>query len=511
MGLIIAGDRSGVGKTTITLALLASLREQGVSVQSFKVGPDYIDPMFHTYITGLPCRNLDPVLTSPAWVQTCYWHHRQRADCAVVEGVMGLFDGLPYNSHPDDRFFGSTAHVAKLLNLPVMLVLDCGRMSNSVAAIAHGFKTFDPSLNLAGIILNRVGSDRHQEYLEAALEPLNLPILGVFPRQTQITIPDRHLGLIPTAELPDLNRILDRLAYLGKHHFNWQRLQQFLKVPLSKGDLGGSNKVPLGKGDLGGSNGENPAIPSLRSDVKDPPQPPLKKRGGSKSPPLQGNGCKPQVRLAIAQDQAFSFYYADNLNILQNLGVELVPWSPMGDRTLPPGIDGLYFGGGFPEMFAEQLSDNQPARHAISQAILAGLPTYAECGGLMYLCQSLTTFEGETWEMVGILPSDVTMEKKLTLGYRQAIVLNESPLVEAGTRVQGHEFHRSQLTPPFPTREPALPLFELKGYDRHRLPVIEGWQLVNLHASYLHLHWGDRPNIPRRFVEKMLAIRAGRK
>ncbi|MDJ1179624.1 cobyrinate a,c-diamide synthase [Roseofilum sp. BLCC_M91] len=468
MGLIIAGDRSGVGKTTITLALLASLREQGVSVQSFKVGPDYIDPMFHTYITGRSCRNLDPVLTSPEWVQTCYSHHQQTADCAVVEGVMGLFDGLPYNCHPDDRFFGSTAHVAKLLNLPVMLVLDCGRMSNSVAAIAHGFKTFDPSIPLAGIVLNRVGSDRHQEYLEAALEPLNLPILGVFPRQTQITIPDRHLGLIPTAELPQLNQILDRLAHLGKHHFNWQTLQQFLKVPLSKGDLGGSHKIP--------------------------PSP----------------NHKPKVRLAIAQDPAFSFYYADNLDILENLGVELVPWSPIGDRTLPPKIDGLYFGGGFPEMFAEQLTENQAARRAIYHAILAGLPTYAECGGLMVLCQSLTTFAGKTWEMVGILPSHVTMEKKLTLGYRQGTVLHDSPLVVAGTTLQGHEFHRSQLTPPFPTGEgAALPLFQLKGYDRHRLPVSEGWQIYNLHASYLHLHWGDRPDIPRRFVQKMLAIREG--
>ncbi|MDB9518589.1 cobyrinate a,c-diamide synthase [Roseofilum reptotaenium CS-1145] len=469
MGLIIAGDRSGVGKTTITLALLASLREQGVSVQSFKVGPDYIDPMFHSYITGRPCRNLDPVLTSPEWVQTCYLHHGQTADCAVVEGVMGLFDGLPYNCHPDDRHFGSTAHVAKLLNLPVMLVLDCGRMSNSVAAIAHGFQTFDPSLNLAGIILNRVGSDRHQEYLEAALEPLNLPILGVFPRQTQITIPDRHLGLIPTAELPQLNEILDRLAHLGKHHFNWQKLQQFLKVPASL-------CLPI-------SPSPHPPIPPSPSD---------------------------KLRLAIAQDPAFSFYYADNLDILQNLGVELVPWSPLGDRTLPPAIDGLYFGGGFPEMFAEQLTENQPARQAIHQAIVAGLPTYAECGGLMVLCQSLTTFEGKTWEMVGILPSHVTMEKKLTLGYRKASTLHDSPLVAAGTTLQGHEFHRSQLSPPFPTPEDqALPLFQLKGYDRHTLSVSEGWQIYNLHASYLHLHWGDRPDIPRRFVQNMLAIREG--
>lgn len=161
-------------------------------------------------------------------------------------------------------------------------------------------------------------------------------------------------------------------------------------------------------------------------------------------------------------------------------------------------------------MFAEQLTDNQPARQAIYQAIVAGLPTYAECGGLMVLCQTLTTFEGKTWEMVGILPSHVTMEKKLTLGYRQATVLNDSPLVEAGTTLQGHEFHRSQLTPPFPTKEdPTLPLFQLKGYDRHTLPVSEGWQIYNLHASYLHLHWGDRPDIPRRFVQKMLAIREG--
>ncbi|HBQ97885.1 MAG TPA: cobyrinic acid a,c-diamide synthase, partial [Cyanobacteria bacterium UBA11691] len=217
-----------------------------------------------------------------------------------------------------------------------------------------------------------------------------------------------------------------------------------------------------------------------------------------------------KVRLAIAQDPAFSFYYADNLDLLQHLGVELVPWSPIGDRTLPPAIDGLYFGGGFPEIFAEQLSENQPVRNAIYQAILAGLPTYAECGGLMVLCQDLTTFEGKTWEMVGILPSHVILEKKLTLGYRKASTLHDSPLVAAGTTLQGHEFHRSQLTPPFPSIEDqALPLFQLKGYDRHTLPVSEGWQIYNLHASYLHLHWGDRWDIPQRFVQKMLAIREG--
>lgn len=239
MALVIAGERSGVGKTTVTLALLASLRRRGFNVQSFKVGPDYIDPMFHQYVTGRPCRNLDPVLTSEAYVQECFAQHTQAVEFALVEGVMGLFDGvkslgkaeaMPHAPFPMPKNdFASTAHIARLLQLPVLLVIDCSRLSGSVAAIAHGYRSLDPRLHFAGIVLNRVGSDRHLQLLEEALEPLQLPILGVLRRQDNITLPDRHLGLVPADELTDLDAVLDKLAHIGNDCFNWDRLLPLLE------------------------------------------------------------------------------------------------------------------------------------------------------------------------------------------------------------------------------------------------------------------------------------------
>ena len=344
MALILAGERSGVGKTTVTLALLAALRQRSLQVQSFKVGPDYIDPMFHQFVTQRVCRNLDPVLTSEAYVQTCFAQHSQTADYALVEGVMGLFDGA---TGSDD--WASTAHIARLLELPILLVLDCSRLSRSVAAIAHGYSTFDPRLQFAGVVLNRVGSDRHLDLLKAALAPLQLPILGVLRRQDDITIPDRHLGLIPTAELVQLQQVIDRLAQLGETCFDWSAL------------------MPL----LAGS-----AL--------------------SAAPPRSPQLSQP-IRIAVAQDQAFSFYYADNLELLEQLGAELVFWSPIADTSLPEGVQGLYFGGGFPEVFAEALANNHAARSAVRSAIQAGMPTYAECGGLMYLAERIVDFDQKAW------------------------------------------------------------------------------------------------------------------
>jgi len=228
MALVIAGERSGVGKTTVTLALLAYLSREN-RVQSFKVGPDYIDPMFHQAVTDRPCRNLDPVLTSEAYVQSCFTRHCQGVDYALIEGVMGLFDGVisPNNHQEQIKDFASTAHIARLLDVPVLLVLDCSKLSGSVAAIAHGYSSFDPSVKIAGLVLNRVGSDRHLELLQNALQPT---ILGILRRQDNITIPDRHLGLVPTAELEQFDALIDRLAELGKTCFNWKRLLPLLYI-----------------------------------------------------------------------------------------------------------------------------------------------------------------------------------------------------------------------------------------------------------------------------------------
>ncbi|MFB2974585.1 cobyrinate a,c-diamide synthase [Aerosakkonema sp. BLCC-F183] len=454
MSLVIAGERSGVGKTTVTLALLACLLRRNLKVQSFKVGPDYIDPMFHHYVTGLPCRNLDPVLTSASYAQQCFARHTQGVEYALVEGVMGLFDGVKQESREEIGLvprspFASTAHIAHLLNLPVLLVIDCSRLSGSVAAIAHGYRSFDPKLKLAGVVLNRVGSDRHLQLLKEALEPLNIPILGILRRQDNITIPDRHLGLVPTAELPQLDALIEKLAHLGDTCFDWERLLPLLKC--------------------------KPEFPIINPKSK-----------------IQN----PKSKIAIARDRAFNFYYQNNLDLLTELGAELVPWSPLTDVVIPAGVQGLYFGGGFPEIFAEELSSNYSARNAVRAAIVSGMPTYAECGGLMYLCEQIIDFDRKSWPMVGVLPTVAMMGSHLTLGYRQATALQDTPLLPAGARVWGHEFHRSSLSV-----APTNPLFELRGYHSPSLPTSEGWLKHRLHASYLHLHFGASPEIPERFLQ----------
>ncbi|MEH2042539.1 cobyrinate a,c-diamide synthase [Nostoc sp.] len=455
MALVIAGERSGVGKTTVTLTLLASLRRRDRLVQSFKVGPDYIDPMFHQHVTGRACRNLDPVLTSEAYVQQCFAHHSQLSEYALVEGVMGLFDGIGHGQEKQKSTdFASTAHIARLLDLPVVLVIDCSRLSGSVAAIAHGYRSFDPRIKIAGVVLNRVGSDRHLSLLKDSLEPLQLPILGVLRRQDNITIPDRHLGLVPTAELPELNALIDRLADLGDTCFDWQRLLPLLKSkPFS----------------FSTSSSLSPSSP---------------------------------VRIAVARDRAFNFYYQDNLDLLQQLGAELVFWSPLEDAGIPQDIQGMYFGGGFPEVFAQQLSENISVRDAVKMAILKGMPTVAECGGLMYLCEQIIDFAGKSWSMAGILPTSAVMGGRLTLGYRRAVALQDNLLVKANTTVYGHEFHRSHLT-----LTPTQPLFKTSRYDCEENMGCEGWGFpANVHASYVHLHWGESREIPQQFLKECLKV-----
>ncbi len=469
MTLIIAGDRSGTGKTTITLALLAFLRKRSATVQSFKVGPDYIDPMFHSYITGRPCRNLDPILTSVSYVKSCFEQHCHGVDYAVVEGVMGLFDGVPFGKQREQgagsreqgvgeeiesfcQDYGSTAHIARILNIPAVLVIDCSRLSGSVAAIAHGYRSLDPNLDIVGVILNRVASDRHLTLLKTALNPLNIPILGVIYRQIDLTIKDRHLGLVPTDELPKLNQFFERLAHLAQTCFNWEQLFPYL-TPSSC----------------------NPVISSPNHLVT------------------------PSPKIAIAKDKAFNFYYPDNLDILEQLGTELCYWSPLEDETLPEGTAGLYFGGGFPEMFAETLSSNKKALNAVKQAIINGMPTYAECGGLMYLCQEIVDFNGKSWPMVGILPTNAKMGQKLILGYKKAIASRSSLLLNEGDTIWGHEFHRSELTD-----VPPQPMFNLSSWLENSPSYEEGWHCYNLHASYLHLHFGGCPQIAETFFRHTL-------
>ncbi|WP_293128767.1 cobyrinate a,c-diamide synthase [Microcoleus sp. bin38.metabat.b11b12b14.051] len=497
MTLVIAGERSGVGKTTVTIALLAYLIRRGLNVQSFKVGPDYIDPMFHTFVTGRPCRNLDPVLTSESYVKKCFSRHIQDVDCALVEGVMGLFDGVSQKKEEGRRkkeegrgnkeegirkreeeqnysiSFASTAHVAYLLNLPVLFVIDCSRLSGSVAAIAHGFRSFNPNLNFAGLVLNRVASDRHLELLTDALKQLNLPILGVLRRDEAVSIPDRHLGLIPAQELPHLQGAIDKLADLAAVSFEWEQLLPLLAVTADGGGEGSEQLL---------SRYSLPhEIVSEKEDV------------------VNSLERKFAVRIAVARDRAFNFYYQDNLDLLEELGAQLVFWSPLDDSVFPENVQGLYFGGGFPEVFAEELSNNILIRDAVRCAIFSGMPTYAECGGLMYLCDSIVDFDGNSWEGVGVLPAAAAMGKRLTLGYREAVAVEDGLMLAAGDAVWGHEFHRSHLTV-----EPTNPIYHSWRYgSRGEVEAVaEGWGVCRVHAAYLHLHWGARPDIPARFLQQ---------
>lgn len=478
MALIVAGDRSGVGKTTITLAILAFLTNRGLRVQSFKVGPDYIDPMFHSAITGIPCRNLDPVLTSANYVRDCFQRHGSSADAVVIEGVMGLFDGIV--SHDGDRDFlndwGSTAHIARILDLPVALVLDCSRMSSSIAAIAYGYAHLDPKVKIAGVILNQVASERHLELLETALDSIKMPILGVFRRNSLMSIPDRHLGLIPTNELPNIQKTFKHLSEIAKQAIDWDKLFPLISQSRQGGIISPSPQV------------------TQSSSHPVPPFEGLSPLGGK--PSSRDNIPQSTIKIAIARDPAFNFYYQDNLDLLTELGAELIYWSPINDQNIPQNIQGMYFGGGFPEIFAQQLAENKTILQQLKQIIASGIPTYAECGGLMYLCEKLIDLQGNNWEMVGVIPSTVTMKAKLTLGYRQAIALKDSCLINSQQTVTGHEFHRSQLLD-----LPDKPQWQLQGFHKSSPQTTEGWQIANIQASYLHLHWGETTDLPRRFID----------
>lgn len=439
MSIIIAGERSGVGKTTITLALLSWLKEKGEKVQSFKVGPDYIDPMFHSRVTGFPCRNLDPILTSEDYLKSSFNYHSQGKNFAVIEGVMGLFDGLNFRDSP---YYGSTAHIAKLLDLPVILIIDCSRLSGSVSAIALGYSNLDPNVTIAGVILNKVASEKHLEYLKKALQLISMPILGVFFRNSEITIPDRHLGLIPTEEIDHYPQIFKQLAAIAQTSFNWDLLLPLLQFKYDDYD-------------------ENFIL------IKQT------KRYHKKI-------------IAIALDPAFNFYYQDNLDILQNHGAELIYWSPLKDKKIPHNVDMFYFGGGFPEVFAQPLSENEPIKQQLKQSILSGIPTYAECGGMMYLSEYIEDFEGQQWPMAGILPNTAKMSKKLTLGYRKVEILKNNFFAPEKTILWGHEFHRA-----INSCSSHNPLIKVKDAYSNQLIDYQGWYYHNTYASYIHLHFGQ--------------------
>jgi len=450
-GLVIAGTQSGVGKTTLTLGLLYALARRGLTVQPFKVGPDFIDPGHHTRAAGRVCRNLDGWMLSRETNLALFCRQARGADVAVVEGVMGLFDGYDGASEA-----GSTAQMAKWLGLPVLLVVDARAMARSAAALVHGFASFDPALSFAGVVFNRVGSPAHLEYLQQALMVLpGVRCFGGLPRDQELAIPERHLGLATAEDHP-----LDE-AYLGRLA---DRLETHLDLP-----------------------GLLAALPNLTLPEEPAPAATL-----------------PLVRLGVARDRAFCFYYPENLELLASFGAELVPFSPLSDRELPAGLDGIYLGGGYPELYAGQLAANEPLKQALHQGAAAGLPIYAECGGLMYLAREILDLEGRAHPMAGVLPFAVRMLPRLkALGYREVTLTAPALLGPEGTTVRGHEFHYSEIV----GESTGVPCVYRLTPRRGGAAVSEGYSEKNVLASYVHLHFGSNPEVARNLVASCRAYK----
>lgn len=440
--LLIAAPSSGSGKTTVTLGLLAALRRRGLRVAPFKVGPDYIDPGLHRLAADAVSHNLDGWMCGEQSVQELYRRNTAAADVAVIEGVMGLFDGASGSSD-----VGSSAEIAAWLGGKVVLVVDARSQARSVAALISGFCSFNPELEWSGIILNRVGSERHEQLLREACAstPGLPPLLGCLPRDEEIVLPERHLGLL-TAEEGALNQeLLDRLADRIERHLDLDLLLE---------------KVAAGRA-----------------------------LDGRPTAPVRAAG-KP-VRIGIARDAAFCFYYRDNLDRLEAAGAELVEFSPLTDAHLPEGLDGLLLGGGYPEAYAQQLEENRSLRSEIVEYAEAGLPVYAECGGLLYLCAAL-----DGAEMTGLFPAAARMEKKRrALGYREVTLDKECLLGRAGETLRGHEFHYTDLQMP----EEIGRVYRVRRADGKSQPD-EGFVYNNCLGSYIHLHFASCPAVAEHFV-----------
>lgn len=458
--LVIAAPTSGSGKTTVVTGLLRALHRRGLVVQPFKAGPDYIDPTYHTHAAGRPSRNLDTWMVPPASLGELYRRATDGVDFAMIEGVMGLFDGRGGGEE------GSTAHLAKLLGVSVVVVIDVGKVSRTAGAIALGCQRFDPALRVAGFILNGVASDNHYRWASEAIDgATGLPVLGWLPRRDDLALPERHLGLIPTDEHRIGEEFFDRLADQVEQSVNVDRL---LALPRSRFGVDSVESWPA----RSEPSFLFPAVP-----------------------------VHPRVAIGIARDEAFSFYYPDNLDLLQAHGARLVPFSPLHDRKLPEGIDALYLGGGFPELFAKDLAVNQPLHAEIRRAAGTGMPIYAECGGLMYLSEGIVDFAGERHCMVGLVPAwSAMVKKRLTLGYRELRARVDTPILRSGETARGHEFHWSVLEAPLPADQAA--------YDVVAAPVpLEGFTRGNLLASYCHLHFGSNPCLAPNFVQAAAAWR----
>ena len=440
--LVVAGTRSGAGKTSVATGLMAALRATGLEVASAKVGPDFIDPGYHEVATGRPGRNLDAWMCGPALIAPLASRASAGSDVLIVEGVMGLFDGAA------DGTPSSTADIAVLLGAPVVLVVDCSSQAASVAAVVHGFATFSPRVWLAGVILNQLASDSHEAMVRAALatSPTPVPVLGAIHRDRRLAWRDRHLGLVPVAERPDeVSASVSLLAGLIAERCDLDTIMRFARA----------------------------------APVAHPVSVPIPERVGS-------------ARIAVAGGKAFTFSYPDNLEALAAAGAEIVRFDPLHDDALPEGTDGLVVGGGFPEVMAEALAANTSLLADVRARVDAGLVVWAECGGLLWLARSL-----DGHPMVGAVAGGAAMSERLTLGYRTAVQLVETPLGPAGTQLRGHEFHYTHLAP-------AGTALQLTGRTG---TTTGGFASPTLLASYLHIHLAARPDLAESFVRSVIRSR----
>jgi cobyrinic acid a,c-diamide synthase len=443
--LVIAGTSSGSGKTTAMVAIAGALKQRGLSMVTFKVGPDYLDPTYHRAATGAVSHTIDGWMMDRDTVVDTFVSATRGADIALIEGVMGLFDGASATSDE-----GSTAQIAKWLNAPVLLVIDASGMARTVAAMVHGCSSFDRDLMLAGVLCNRVGSRGHLALLRAAL--VNTPFIGGLPKEPELCFPERHLGLKSAAHAGIDDHIFETW---GQRANEWLDLDQLIAI-----------------------------AKSARA---------VDQRSSTAAAVSASTAC----RIGYALDEAFHFYYEANLRLLRQAGAELVPFSPIHDRGLPP-VDGLYFGGGYPELYAEQLSANAGMRQGLAAFAAQGGPIYGECGGLIYLAKTVRSIDGTSYEMANLIPGEISICDRLqALGYVEVETQVDSLLGPPGTRFRGHQFRYSSIAD-FPADLDHIYVLAARRGGEKRT---EGYRRGSVLASYVHAHWASNPAIPAHFVQ----------
>ena len=445
--ILIAGDRSSSGKTTIVAGLLSALCRRSLKVQPFKVAMDYIDPSYHTWITGRSCRNLDGYLMTEAAVREIYNHAAEKADIAVIEGVRGLYEGY-------DGDLGSTAQIAKLLKTPVIFVVDARSITRSAAAIVKGYMDFDPQVQFKGVILNKVGSERHaQKAIKEIERYAGVEVVGVIRRNEEMHLAMRHLGLVPVLEgktrhegFPER---VDKIRQIVEEGLNLDRIQEIAR--------------------------EAEPLPEVKPDL------------------YRLNALGKGIRIGVARDEAFNFYYRDNLELMELAGAKVVPFSPVHDTSLPD-VDGIYIGGGYPELYARELSDNAGMRRALEKVHEKDLPIFAECGGLMYLAREIE-WDGEKREMVGLVPGKARRGSTRIVSYVHGAITQDCALGPAGTKIMGHEFHHSEMLMEDGVKY-AIRLERGTGIKGGWDGMCEG----NLVASYTHVHSASFRGFPANFL-----------